>query len=119
MDEIQHFEDKVGQATAKLINALRHTEHIYHSDAGHGWLKVSKSTIRMLGLADKISGYSYEYAGQVYLEEDRDAIIYFARLFPIGLGSIVFKQFQDFHVKEINDGDESNIRSFPHYNQNR
>lgn len=45
----------------------------FHSDAGHGWLAVKKTEIQMLGIADKISGYSYQRGGTVYLEEDCDA----------------------------------------------
>ena len=45
----------------------------FHSDGGHGWLAVKKTEIQMLGIADKISEYSYQRGGTVYLEEDCDA----------------------------------------------
>jgi hypothetical protein len=44
----------------------------YIQDAGHGWVKVPLSLIRELGIAEKITRYSYYNKGQVYLEEDND-----------------------------------------------
>lgn len=44
----------------------------FHSDSGHGWLAVKKSLVRELGLADKISVYSYMKGKTAYLEEDCD-----------------------------------------------
>ena len=44
----------------------------FYSDAGHGWLKVPKALIIELGIADKISHFSYERSDSVYLEEDCD-----------------------------------------------
>lgn len=48
----------------------------FHSDSGHGWLAVPKKEIVELGLAEKISGFSYVKGGTVYLEEDRDMGLY-------------------------------------------
>lgn len=50
----------------------------FHSDPGHGWLEAPRSLIDELGIADKISHYSYQgdgfkNPGMVYLEEDQDA----------------------------------------------
>lgn len=42
------------------------------TDAGHGWLSVPIEDIRLSGVADKISSYSYMTAERVYLEEDAD-----------------------------------------------
>lgn len=44
----------------------------YIQDPGHGWVKVPLALIRELGIADKITRYSYWYAGHAYLEEDND-----------------------------------------------
>jgi len=44
----------------------------FFSDNGHGWLKVPKALIAKLGIADKITHYSYERSAYVYLEEDCD-----------------------------------------------
>jgi hypothetical protein len=38
-------------------------------DPGHGWLEMPRSLIAELGLMDRITGYSYQNADKVYLEE--------------------------------------------------
>jgi len=45
----------------------------FYSDAGHGWLAAKRALVNELGLADKISQYSHQLGGTVYLEEDCDA----------------------------------------------
>ena len=51
---------------------------IFVEDAGHGWMQVLLSEIRILGIADKISSYSYhdKKSNFVYLEEDCDAPLF-------------------------------------------
>lgn len=46
----------------------------YFQDPGHGWVRVKMSELVELGIADKISSYSYVSASgkSVYLEEDMD-----------------------------------------------
>ena len=44
----------------------------FHADPGHGWLKVPRRTLTDLGIADKITSYSYQRGQWVYLEEDCD-----------------------------------------------
>jgi hypothetical protein len=46
--------------------------YFFHSDGGHGWLAVPRSEINRLGIAEKVSAYSYARMGMVYLEEDCD-----------------------------------------------
>ena len=48
----------------------------FHEDPGHGWLAVPLDELMELGIASKISTYSYFKTGIVYLEEDLDAGIY-------------------------------------------
>ena len=43
-----------------------------YSDSGHAWLKVSKKMLIELGIANKISTYSYQRGSYAYLEEDCD-----------------------------------------------
>lgn len=45
----------------------------FYNDAGHGWVKVSKALLKELGIADKVSTYSYQRGADAYLEEDCDA----------------------------------------------
>lgn len=46
--------------------------YIFHEDPGHGWLQVPIAELDRLGIAAKISRYSYYRAGSAYLEEDCD-----------------------------------------------
>ncbi len=45
----------------------------HYSDPGHGWVAVKRELIESLGLAEKITVFSYEKGKTVYLEEDLDA----------------------------------------------
>lgn len=45
---------------------------IIYSDPAHAWGKVKRQVLINLGIADKISHYSYQYKDNVYLEEDCD-----------------------------------------------
>lgn len=45
----------------------------FHADPAHGWLEVSRADIETLGIADKISPYSYQQGNRIFLEEDCDA----------------------------------------------
>lgn len=45
----------------------------FYNDGGHGWVKVSKALLKELGIADKVSTYSYQRGENAYLEEDCDA----------------------------------------------
>jgi hypothetical protein len=44
----------------------------YYTDPGHGWGAVKRQTLADLGIADKITSYSYQKGDTVYLEEDCD-----------------------------------------------
>jgi hypothetical protein len=51
------------------------TKHVmikYYSDPGHGWGAVKRQLLVDLGIANKISHYSYQKGKTVYLEEDCD-----------------------------------------------
>lgn len=45
---------------------------VIFADEGHAWLKVKKSVLFDLGIAEKITSYSYQYGEYAYLEEDAD-----------------------------------------------
>lgn len=47
----------------------------FYSDPGHGWLAVKRRALTDLGIADKISVFSYTRGDTVYLEEDCDAYV--------------------------------------------
>jgi hypothetical protein len=52
-------------------------KYTYHTDPGHGWLEVELAELGELGIADKISPYSYLHCGKVYLEEDMDMTTFY------------------------------------------
>ena len=41
-------------------------------DPGHAWARVAKSKLVSLGIADKVSTYSYMNGSNAFLEEDCD-----------------------------------------------
>lgn len=46
--------------------------YVFHSDPGHGWVQVPMTELLDLGIAHKISSYSYMKGCFAYLEEDCD-----------------------------------------------
>jgi hypothetical protein len=51
--------------------------YVLHTDPGHGWLAVKFKEIKDLGIADKITTYSYVKGSTAYLEEDCDLATFF------------------------------------------
>jgi hypothetical protein len=49
----------------------------YFTDPGHGWVGVKIQTLRDLGIADRVSTYSYQRGASAYLEEDCDLDLLF------------------------------------------
>jgi hypothetical protein len=50
--------------------------YTFHEDPGHGWLQVPRSELVRLGIAGQVSSYSYQAAGDVFLEEDCDLSLF-------------------------------------------
>ena len=50
--------------------------YIHHADPGHGWVAVKRSEVIELGIYEKISSFSYQNGGTVYLEEDADGTLF-------------------------------------------
>ena len=50
--------------------------YIWAHDAGHEWLAVKQNELNNLGIAHKITSYSYMKGGTVYLEGDCDAAVF-------------------------------------------
>jgi hypothetical protein len=80
------------------------------SDAGHGWIKVGMSELIRLGIADKISTYSYQYGENAYLEEDCDYSTWLNAKNECG---------EQFTIKNNNCNGYSQIRKYPHYSFKR
>lgn len=78
---------------------------IVYSDAGHAWGKVKRQVLVNLGIADKVSTYSYQYKDNVYLEEDYDL-----RLLMEALPETTRIKFVEKHTDS-----NSRIRSYERY----
>jgi antirestriction protein ArdC len=85
--------------------------YTFHADAGHGWLEVPRSDIQALDIDGLISVASYQKGNRVFLEEDRDAL-----LFHHALGKALGRDLKagDFS-REVFDGDDSPIRGYDRY----
>lgn len=80
---------------------------IVYADPGHAWAKVSKKELVKLGIANEISGFSYERKEYAYLEEDCDLEKYVTALKAKG----IVHKFRKTHTNR-----ESKIRSYcPYY----
>ena len=51
----------------------KQTAFMCYSDPGHGWIRVPRTMLTKLGIAEKITRFSYAKGKYVYLEEDLDA----------------------------------------------
>lgn len=51
---------------------------VFVEDPGHGWLAVDNADIKALGIARRISPYSYMTPQRSFLEEDCDASVFLA-----------------------------------------
>lgn len=78
---------------------------LFHADAGHGWLEVDKAELIKLGIAHKVSGFSYMKGDKAYLEEDCDATLYLNELSKAGHSF----NFHEVYVEH------SPIRNYQHY----
>lgn len=52
------------------------SNYIYHQDPSHGWVEVPMAELRALGIAGRISPWSYRDDETAYLEEDDDASLF-------------------------------------------
>ena len=77
-----------------------------YEDPGHAWCKVHRSLVETLGIADKITPYSYQRGEYVYLEEDCDLSTFATALRATGKTI----QFREHHTDK-----SSKIRSYARY----
>lgn len=59
----------------------------HHQDQAHGWIEAPLALVKLSGVLEKISGYSYQSLdGQtLYLEEDQDAGLFLEALGAAGI----------------------------------
>lgn len=79
--------------------------YTFYQDPGHGWIDVSLAELTRLGIADKISAYSYTNGARAYLEEDCDAAVWIQAKRAHG---------EDFSLAEVYQ-DPTPIRQFDSY----
>lgn len=90
------------------------------SDAGHGWLRVSRDDIRRLNIASQITGFSY-LSKDAYLEEDCDAGTFIrawckANGFLKPDGEPDFQRFFRERCEDVDHGSNSWVRNLRSYN---
>jgi hypothetical protein len=76
------------------------------ADPGHAWARVAKSKLVSLGIADKISTYSYQKGENAFLEEDCDLSVLMTALRERGYEV----KFNESHTNR-----QSKIRSYSTY----
>jgi Antirestriction protein len=76
--------------------------YTFHGDAGHGWLEVPRSDLKALDIDGLINVFSYQKGNRVFLEEDRDALLFHRALEKV-LGRDL--KPEDFS-REVFDGDD-------------
>jgi hypothetical protein len=78
----------------------------FYSDPGHGWGAVKRRVLFDLGIADKISTYSYQKGNTVYLEEDCDLGVLIGALKAAGVSV---------QLEEKSTNSRSPIRSYDYF----
>ena len=72
----------------------------FYTDPGHGWAAVPMAELFTLGIADKISPYSYRKGETAFLEEDCDFSTYMEAI-----------KGQPYEIKEHHTTTDSPIRN--------
>lgn len=76
-------------------------------DPGHGWVRFPKARLVKLGIADKISTYSYQNGANAFIEEDGDLTTLVNALRAAG--------YTDIKFKGGSTNRQSKIRSYDYY----
>jgi hypothetical protein len=76
------------------------------ADPGHAWARIAKDKLVKLGIADKISTYSYQKGENAFLEEDCDLSVLISALRERGYEI----KFNESHTNR-----QSKIRSYNTY----
>ena len=78
----------------------------YVQDPGHGWIAADIQRLNALGIADKVSSYSYRDGDVVWLEEDCDAPLFVGALRRAGI---------PYTIKETHTRGDAFIRRLPRF----
>jgi hypothetical protein len=76
----------------------------FYTDPGHGWAAIPMVELERLGIADKISRYSYRKGATAFLEEDCDFSVYMEAI-----------KGQPYKINTHHTNNDSPIRSFKRY----
>jgi hypothetical protein len=85
------------------------TNFIWHSDPSHAWLEVTRKHLKVLGIENKVSEYSYQFGDRIYLEEDCDAPLFFKAADSAGF------TVNSLAISEMHTDTESEVRSYESY----
>lgn len=77
-----------------------------HVDPGHAWAECPSGLLKLLGIDQKVSTYSYQRDGMAYLEEDCDLGLLVRALRDRGIEPVFEEELSDL---------ESPIRKFERY----
>lgn len=67
-----------------------------HTDPGHGWAEVPRQELFDLGIADKITQFSYQKGDKVFIEEDCDLHTFCTALQQRGVEYRFDEQYKDY-----------------------
>lgn len=81
---------------------------VFFSDPSHGWGRVPRNLLTELGIADRISEFSYQDQDYVYLEEDCDLPRVISALHAAGLD-------EEIVYTDDRTGEARSIRRLPRY----
>ena len=84
----------------------------FYTDPGHGWAAAKYTELDALGIADKITPYSYRHGNTVYLEEDCDFTTYTKALIKSGVQfRIETRHFEGTHRIRYYDSYKNNCEN--------
>lgn len=78
----------------------------FHYDGAHGWLEVPTGVLVHLGIVSQISGFSYQYGYNAYLEEDADLYRFAKAAKAAGF---------EYTERKVYDGTQSEIRNYAQF----
>lgn len=85
----------------------------FYADPGHGWLKVSKRQLEMVGLTpDSFTPYSYKRGNSFFLEEDDDASLFIQSWVKSGRTKYGFKTYHGNKQSRIRNYERINSKGF-------
>lgn len=96
-----------------MTKQIKKMKLVFHTDPGHGWLRVPRNKMKLLPLPEleKISHYSYQThtGSNFYLEEDMDAGIFL---------NWAKSEGYEIEIKESSSGNkESHVRDLPSFSK--